>query len=94
MRWGMWLWTGERVAAFKPEELIAQISPRPVFVIHGEYDNAACTVDDARRLYQAAGDPRELWIAPGAGHCSAHALLPEEDEARVLDFFDRALREK
>lgn len=93
MRWGMWLWTGERVAAFKPEELIGQISPRPVFVIHGELDNAACTVDDARRLYQAAGDPRELWIAPGAGHCSAHALLPEEYEARVLDFFDRALRD-
>jgi len=93
MRWGTWLWTGERIAAFKPEELIGQISPRSVFVIHGELDNAACTVDDARRLYQAAGDPRELWIVPGAGHCGAHALLPEEYETRVLDFFDRALRD-
>jgi fermentation-respiration switch protein FrsA (DUF1100 family) len=93
MRWGTWLWTGERIASFKPEEVIGQISPRPVFVIHGELDNAACTVDDAHRLYQAAGDPRELWIVPGAGHCNAHALLPEEYETRVLDFFDRALRD-
>ena len=85
------MWTGECVAAFKPESLIARISPRPVLIIHGELDNAACTVDDARRLYRAAGDPRELWIVPGAGHCGAHAAAPQAYEERVLGFFDRAL---
>lgn len=91
MRWATWLWTGERIAAFRPEDLIGDISPRPVLVIHGENDNAACTVSDARRLHAAAGEPKELWIVPQAGHCSAHALQPEEYERRVLAFFEEAL---
>ena len=92
LRWAVWLWTGEKAATFKPEVLAGRISPRPLLVIHGEYDNAACTVADARRLYQAAGDPKELWIVPEAGHCSAHAIHPQEYEERVLQFYDRALR--
>jgi alpha-beta hydrolase superfamily lysophospholipase len=91
MRWATWLWTGQDIAAFKPVELIGRISPRPVLIIHGERDNAACTVSDARRLYQASGEPKELWIAPGAGHGAAHALHPQEYETRVRAFFDAAL---
>jgi len=93
LRLATWVWSGERVAAFKPVELIGQISPRPVFVIHSEYDNGACTVADAERLYQAANEPKELWIVPGAGHCSAHYYQTEEYERRVLAFFDQALRD-
>jgi fermentation-respiration switch protein FrsA (DUF1100 family) len=91
-RWAMRFWTGYPVARFKPEALIGDISPRPVLIIHGEHDNGATTVADARRLYQAAREPKELWIVSGAGHCSAHALFPEAYETRVLGFFDRALR--
>jgi fermentation-respiration switch protein FrsA (DUF1100 family) len=91
LRWATWLWTGQRVATFRPEALVGRISPRSVLIIHGERDNAACTTADAHRLYQAAGPPKDLWIAPGAGHCSAHASWPEEYEARVLTFFGRAL---
>ena len=92
MRWATWLWTGYPVASFKPEALISDISPRPVLIIHGEHDNAATTVADAHRLYEAARDPKELWIVADAGHCSAHALFPEAYETRVLEFFDQALR--
>ncbi|MBL7198849.1 MAG: alpha/beta hydrolase [Anaerolineae bacterium] len=91
MRWATWLWTGEDIAAFKPVELIARIGPRPVLIIHGERDNGACTVSDARRLYRASGEPKELWIVPGAGHGAAHALYPQEYETRVRAFFDAAL---
>jgi fermentation-respiration switch protein FrsA (DUF1100 family) len=94
MRGATRLWTGYPVASFKPEALISQISPRPVLIVHGEHDNGATTVADARRLFVAAGDPKELWIVPGAGHCSAHALFPEEYEQRVLAFFDRTLRNR
>ena len=93
MRWATWGWTGERIAAFKPEALIGRISPRPVLIVHGEQDNAACTVSDARRLYRAARQPKDLWIVPQAGHCNAHALWPEEYETRVLAFFEDALGE-
>lgn len=92
MRWATWLWTGQTGASFKPEALIGRISPRPTLIIHGEHDNAACTVADAHRLYQAAQEPKELWIVPGAGHCSAHSTWPQEYEERVTRFFDQALR--
>jgi fermentation-respiration switch protein FrsA (DUF1100 family) len=93
MRAASWLWTGYPIHTFKPVERIADITPRPLLLIHGEEDNGACTVADARRLYRAAGEPKELWIVPGAGHCNAHALFPAEYEARVRGFFDEALLE-
>jgi len=91
MRWAAWLWTGERPSAFAPVRLIGQISPRPLLLIHGESDNGSCTVADAQRLYAAAGEPKELWIVPGAGHCNAHGLQTEAYQARVTAFFARAL---
>lgn len=87
------LWTGYPVRTFKPVAVIGAIAPRPLLLIHGEHDNAACTVADAERLYEAAGEPKELWIVPGAGHCNAHALLPGKYETRVRGFFDGALLE-
>lgn len=93
MRGATWLWTGYPVGRFKPEELIGEVSPRPVLIIHGEQDNASTTVADAHRLYEAAGEPKELWLVAGAGHCAAHAVSPEAYETQVLGFLDRALRE-
>ena len=43
-------------------------------------------------MYNAARAPKELWIVDDAGHCSAHALFPEVYEGRVLEFFERTLR--
>jgi fermentation-respiration switch protein FrsA (DUF1100 family) len=91
LRWATWLWTGQVVARFKPEVLINSISPRPVLIVHGENDNAACTVSDARRLYRAARPPKELWIVPGGGHCDAYRVQPQAYEERITRFFDRAL---
>ena len=93
MLWAGQAWTGERLATYNPEELVARISPRPLFIIHGEHDNEACTVADAHRLYEAARPPKTLWIVPGAGHCGGHGAQPAEYERRVLAFFDQALRE-
>jgi uncharacterized protein len=50
-----------------PIECIDQISPRPLFIIHGEKDDVV-PVDNARKLYEKAGDPKEIIIIPGAGH--------------------------
>jgi fermentation-respiration switch protein FrsA (DUF1100 family) len=91
MRWAARLWTREPVGAFRPEAMIARVAPRSVLIVHGERDNAACTVADARRLHDAAGEPKSLWIVPGAGHCAARASQPEVYEARILAFFEDAL---
>lgn len=41
--------------------------------------------------YDAAGEPKELWVAPGAGHTGGFRAQPEEYERRVTGFFDRYL---
>jgi dipeptidyl aminopeptidase/acylaminoacyl peptidase len=89
-----WVWTGEWVGQYKPVEMVGEISPRPLLFIHGEIQNSACFVDDARLLYQAAGEPKSLWIVPDSGHCAAQGVHPEAYRARVLQFFDLYLRQE
>jgi hypothetical protein len=53
-----------------PAEAAALIAPTPLLIVHGDQD-AFFPVDHARDLYEAAGEPRELWIIPGFGHAEA-----------------------
>ncbi len=60
----------EWVAGFQrlhPINHIASIAPRPVLVIHGSQDSTV-SVEDAQRLYEKAGLPKQLVIIDGAGH--------------------------
>ena len=50
-----------------PLKWIDKISPRPLLLIHGKKDDLV-PVEHARRLYEKAGEPKELVIIPGAGH--------------------------
>jgi len=42
-------------------------------------------------LYNAAQQPKELWIVTGAGHGGYIGVAPQEYERRVVTFFDKAL---
>jgi fermentation-respiration switch protein FrsA (DUF1100 family) len=81
--------TGLNADLVEPVERIGLISPRPVFLIQGEADSTA-PPDSARRLYDAAGEPRTLWTEPGIEHVGMHDAFPEEYERRVIAFFDQA----
>jgi fermentation-respiration switch protein FrsA (DUF1100 family) len=89
----LWL-AGRRVGGdleeSDPLRWVDKIAPRALFLIHGGEDPYA-SLDDVRRLYDAAGEPKELWIAPGAGHRRVDQVYPEEYEERVLNFFKRYL---
>ncbi|HYZ54392.1 MAG TPA: alpha/beta fold hydrolase [Streptosporangiaceae bacterium] len=50
-----------------PDEAAAQISPIPLLIVHGDKD-LYFPVEHAQRLYEAARDPKELWLVPGFGH--------------------------
>ena len=50
-----------------PIKHIAQIAPRPLLLVHGSQDDVV-EVSHAHRLYQKAGEPRQLIIVDGAGH--------------------------
>jgi pimeloyl-ACP methyl ester carboxylesterase len=55
-----------------PADAAAQISPIPFLVVHGDRD-LYFPVEHAHQLYDAAQDPRELWIVPGFGHAESGA---------------------
>ena len=43
------------------------------------------------KLYEAAGDPKELYVVDGCGHSEAHVTGGAEYERRVLAFLARHL---
>lgn len=89
-----WLFQRETGVDFsqepEPVEVVAQISPRPVFLIFGELEESLPPAS-GRLLFQAAGHPKELWIVPHVGHGGYFQAEPEEFERRVVSFFESAL---
>jgi dipeptidyl aminopeptidase/acylaminoacyl peptidase len=82
--------TGARLADFEPLAAVGRISPRPLLLIHGDQDTAV-TPRHARRLHDAAAEPRELWTVPGAGHVGGYFADREQYLHRVRTFFEAAL---
>lgn len=82
---------GVDFASIRPVETIGDISPRPVFIIHGEADDTV-PVAHAERLYKAAGGENDrLWIVPGAGHVRAYRTEPEAYLEKITGFFRETL---
>jgi fermentation-respiration switch protein FrsA (DUF1100 family) len=52
---------------FSPLPVMAKISPIPLLILHGDQD-LVVPMHHAQRLYDAARQPKQLWIVPGAGH--------------------------
>ena len=71
----------------------AAISPRPLLIIHGTADETI-PVRHARQIYDAALDPKELWLVEGAGHCGAYFADRPAYCARVIDFLRQNLSEQ
>ncbi len=53
-----------------PAEAAARIAPIPLLVVHGDSD-LYFPVEHAHQLYEAAREPKELWIVPGFGHAES-----------------------
>ncbi len=85
----------ERESGFTTDDIdttqyIPLISPRPVFLMQGGAD-VAISPDSGQKLYDAAGEPKELWFDPALGHVDFDKTYPEEYEQRVVEFFDTYL---
>ena len=63
---------------FSPLPAIKMISPIPLLILHGDRDGTV-PVHHGRDLYDAALEPKQLWIVPGAGHIQAMAQKTERD---------------
>jgi len=53
--------------SYSPAEYIHQLSPIPVLLIHCLQD-AVVYYQHSERLYEAAGDPKQLWLIDGCDH--------------------------
>ncbi len=77
VQWLPWLTIDDRYA---PVDAIGAVSPTPVLLIHGDQD-AVVPVHHAQELFEAAAQPKALWIVPGAGHIQS---LRHVDRQREL----------
>ena len=50
-----------------PINYISRIAPRPLLLVHGNQDDTV-PVTDAYKLYDKAGEPKQIIIIDGAGH--------------------------
>jgi alpha-beta hydrolase superfamily lysophospholipase len=48
-------------------DFVSGLSPIPLLVMHGDQDDVV-PLEEARRLYEAAGEPKEIAVIPGGGH--------------------------
>jgi len=89
------LWLTEKRKGFDrdqicPVNVVGQIAPRPLLVIHGTEDRRILE-SQVRRLFAAASEPKSLWLVPGATHNSIRTPVLDDLVPRVVGFMDGAL---
>ena len=82
---------GGRASDLAATKTIHQISPRPVFLLQGGAD-VVVSPESGRKLFEAAGDPKEMWWEPDVGHAQFLKQKPVEFEKRVTGFLDKNLK--
>lgn len=84
LRLGSWLPRAD------PVRWVDKIAPRALLIIHGGLDPYV-SLADVHELYAKAGEPKELWVVPEAGHRRVDKQRPDEYRAKLLGFFDKWL---
>lgn len=78
-----------KFANFYPFEDIETISPRPMLFITGSEAHSREFSEDA---YKRAGQPKELFIVPGAGHVDLYDRVNLIPFAKLTEFFKTSLK--
>jgi alpha-beta hydrolase superfamily lysophospholipase len=84
LRLGAWLPKAD------PVRWVDKIAPRALLIVHGGLDPYT-SLAEVQELYAKAGEPKELWVVPEAGHRMVDKRRPDEYRARLLAFFDKWL---
>lgn len=79
-----------RVRLRQPIQQASRVSPRGLLLIAPREDRLVSWTQSVR-LYEAAHEPKELYVVEGAAHGEAHAVAGAEYERRVLAFLERHL---
>jgi len=82
--------TGISIKDLNLVEDIARISPRPVYIVHSTGDTVA-PPDSGEELFNAANEPRFLWVDENAAHLAIYLDNPRRYQRRLIGFFDEWL---
>ncbi|HEU5366932.1 MAG TPA: alpha/beta fold hydrolase [Ktedonobacterales bacterium] len=77
---------GYRFREVEPLRDVVRIAPHPLLLIHGLNDTII-SPQDSQRLFEAAGDPKELWLVEGMEHCCAYFKDRQAYCQRLAAFF-------
>ncbi|GLZ04764.1 hypothetical protein Acsp03_22300 [Actinomadura sp. NBRC 104412] len=88
---GVTLESADYLLRFRPVDVVHQIAPRPLLIVHGA-ENRLHLPEEARHLYEAAGEPKRLELLEGKGHTE---WMFDDDPTflRVVDLIDGFLAE-
>lgn len=75
---------GNRISAVSPRQAIAALRC-PVFVITGDRDLSTFP-SDARKVFDAAREPKSWWLVPGAAHVDFYGFAHETYERHLWEF--------
>jgi fermentation-respiration switch protein FrsA (DUF1100 family) len=70
---------------------VERIAPRPVFLIGGTFGGSTLEQRFVSQSFDAAREPKQLWIVPNTPHISGLQTHPQEYEAKVTEFFGKWL---
>lgn len=74
--------------AHAPEQSVANIAPVPMLFLHSTHDPVV-PISQGRRLFDAAGEPKQFVELAEAGHTVA--TYTERGRAQLVAFFERCL---
>ena len=81
---------GIEPAQLRPVDRMARLAA-PVLVVGGMLDRHTPPAE-TRQLFDAANEPKTLWLVEGAAHEDLHAFAPRAYEEKVFGFLARHLR--
>jgi len=83
--------TGLDIHQLRPIDDLAQISPRAIMFIHGKNDPVV-VVSNSHNLFNAAQDPKAIYIIENASHNGLMDADPAEFERQIVNFLDTYLK--
>ncbi len=72
-----------------PIRYIAQISPRPILLIHGKLDEDV-PLDQVLKMFEKAREPKEIWVVENGNHFNCYIKNKEAYQRKVLEFFNKS----
>jgi fermentation-respiration switch protein FrsA (DUF1100 family) len=85
LQWPLGLTIDDR---YRPIDAIGKLAPLPVLIIQGEADQVV-PAHHGIALFEAAREPKQLWLLPGTGHIQA--FTRPENRRRLSEYLDGIL---